>query len=725
MTGPTTFTAVLLATSLSAEGQPRATLPADGRTVVRRLLDQLASLGVGSVYVLVRPGSEASVEAACRGAGLAVTAVRTASVADDLRMLADLAASTSGTLVLGDAGVLTHREALAGLLSDPRVSSGVLCTTSPVAATETRSARGRVLSASSPFHSCRRPNGRFLDLIKVDRPDVGMVETVARRLSGLVADPPPLWEQEAERRQEDDPSVGALSLLLVGLVRSGTRVSNSYLGRLSWARPRTVEEADAAARALADVDEDRALLDSAVKSNDSFFTTFFVAPYSKFLARWCARLGLTPNLVTGFSTVLGLAAAVAYAQGDRLGLVLGAVLLQLSFTFDCVDGQLARYTRRFSRLGAWLDAFFDRGKEYAVYAGLAVGGVALGQAHIWELAAFTMVLQTVLRLFDFSWGAAQQDRIAELPHLPLEQPADVESGDVVSGGEDEAMHGIAADRPRDLRQVLRRGVFWAKRIFPLTIGERLALISITTAVGSPRAAFVAVLVWGSLAACYAMVARLVRSARMAGATAHRADPSPLQVYRDDGPLPARLGRLLPATPPVPLLTACGALALVAASVVVDQRSQWWLIAVAGVVLVVLAAPGAVRPPTYRFNWLVPGLIHAAEYVAILQLCRIGGVSGPVTYGFLAVLVFHHYDLVYRLAQQRVAPPSWVEAAGGGWPARLAFVLVVVAADVAVPAVAIATVVLALGYAAESVTSWLRFVGRAGAAPVAELEEAVP
>ena len=41
-----------------------------------------------------------------------------------------------------------------------------------------------------------------------------------------------------------------------------------------------------------------ARLDTAVKSVDGFFTTFFVSPYSKYIARWAARRGITPNPVT-------------------------------------------------------------------------------------------------------------------------------------------------------------------------------------------------------------------------------------------------------------------------------------------------------------------------------------------------------------------------------------------------------------------------------------------
>src|SRR5213076_1711230 len=109
-----------------------------------------------------------------------------------------------------------------------------------------------------------------------------------------------------------------------------------------------------------------------------FFTTFFVSPYSKYIARWAARRGLTPNFVTSVSMAVGVVAAACFALGSRAGLVAGAVLLQAAFTLDCVDGQLARYTRTFSKFGAWLDSIFDRTKEYAWFAGLAIGSTHAG-----------------------------------------------------------------------------------------------------------------------------------------------------------------------------------------------------------------------------------------------------------------------------------------------------------------------------------------------------------
>jgi phosphatidylglycerophosphate synthase len=53
---------------------------------------------------------------------------------------------------------------------------------------------------------------------------------------------------------------------------------------------------------------------------------------------------------------------------------------------DCADGQLARLTGTFSDLGGWLDAMFDRLKDYAVYAGdgwCANSPFPLEHRHLW------------------------------------------------------------------------------------------------------------------------------------------------------------------------------------------------------------------------------------------------------------------------------------------------------------------------------------------------------
>lgn len=229
---------------------------------------------------------------------------------------------------------------------------------------------------------------------------------------------------------------------------------------------------------MTDAQGERARLDAVVKAEDGFFTTFLVSPYSKYIVRWVAQRGATPNQITMLSLLLGVAAAGAFAVGTTPALLAGAVLLQMSFTADVVDGQLARYTQRYSDLGAWLDATFDRAKEYAVFAGLAYGGARMGGRGLWVLAGAALALQVVRHTTLFSFQTAAREAPAPALAARFEQ-----------------------------RPVLK----WLKRIVVLPIGERLALISVVAVLAGPRAVFLALLAWGLVALAYTTAGRLVRS----------------------------------------------------------------------------------------------------------------------------------------------------------------------------------------------------------------------
>ena len=157
----------------------------------------------------------------------------------------------------------------------------------------------------------------------------------------------------------------------------------SGLRRLFWARPLS-RRADRRAAAGADrraTTRTRSLLDSAVKAERRLLHHVLRQP----VLEVHRALGGAPraDAEPGHDALDGARAslaAAAFATGERAGLVAGAVLLQVAFTLDCVDGQLARYTRTFTKLGAWLDSIFDRGKEYVVFAGLAIGASAHGRS---------------------------------------------------------------------------------------------------------------------------------------------------------------------------------------------------------------------------------------------------------------------------------------------------------------------------------------------------------
>lgn len=278
-----------------------------------------------------------------------------------------------------------------------------------------------------------------------------------------------------------------------------------------------------------EIDEDRQRLDDAVKKADGFFATFAISSYSKHVVRLAARLGLSPNTITAGSLALAAGAAVAFGVGDRAAMVLGAVLLYLSFLFDCVDGQLARYTRRFSPFGGWLDATTDRVKESIVYAGLAAGAVlatpgdSVHAGDVWGLAVAALVLQVMRHMIDFSFkvrylrgaanpllGASLGERGTPAPR-PAAPPRPVEPAATPEPVEPAVTPAGATPQPSATARRVKRTIYWARKIVVLPIGERFALIGLTAAFTNARVTFLALLCWGSLAFCYTLAGRLLRS----------------------------------------------------------------------------------------------------------------------------------------------------------------------------------------------------------------------
>jgi phosphatidylglycerophosphate synthase len=447
--------------------------------------------------------------------GVSSEVLPSGGVAEQLLEVARLARSSTDGVLVGHADVITHDSVLGALLTDPRVGSGVLAAGERVGlpgAWGMRTDRGRVLSVASQYHSVSEPNNSFLGFVKVTGPAVEAMADAAERLAAIDWGP----------GVDDVPA-----LLTVGLVRSGVHLNQSFVGKLFWKRVSGADEVEPALRELSSYDEDKVQLDSAVKPVDGFFTTFFVSPYSKYIARWAARRGLTPNVVTTVSMAVGVAAACAFAVGSRAWLVVGAVLLQAAFTLDCVDGQLARYTLTFTKFGAWLDSVFDRGKEYVVFAGLAVGSSRAGDP-VWILAGAALTLQVLRHAFDFSFAASEQKEMGEAPQRPLDDPWDGAGSRPAAVADPPPAPSsrppspaAVSPEPAAATRILvgwRRlnrlpGLIWIKRMLPFPIGERFAAISITAALFTPRTTFTVLIVWGAVATAYTLGGRLLRSFR--------------------------------------------------------------------------------------------------------------------------------------------------------------------------------------------------------------------
>jgi phosphatidylglycerophosphate synthase len=98
--------------------------------------------------------------------------------------------------------------------------------------------------------------------------------------------------------------------------------------------------------------------------------------YMRKLSPWAtwvfARLGWSPNAVTVAFIVCGLAAGAVVAFGGLGTAIAGAVLIQAYLLFDCSDGELARWSKRFSVSGVYLDGIGHYLGEAALLVGLGV-----------------------------------------------------------------------------------------------------------------------------------------------------------------------------------------------------------------------------------------------------------------------------------------------------------------------------------------------------------------
>jgi hypothetical protein len=363
-----------------------------------------------------------------------------------------------------------------------------------------RIGKSRVVSIGTATHKVTRPNAVLLGPMQISTRNAPVLAETCRELADM-----------ADTFGESDDLV---QLIAFGLVRKGVSVGIRGRRDLFFRRVSTQEEANEAGTEMSGMNEDRARLNHAVKGADGFFTTYFVSTYSRFIARWAARRGLTPNQVTLISIALGIAAAACFATGDRPWMIAGGVLIYFAFVFDCVDGQVARYARKFGVLGAWLDATFDRFKEYVVFAGLSIGWVVSGNSDdIWILALAAIGLQSVRHLLDFSFGISNRrsKAPAQLPTLPLTAADDRDLRRALVARKEERKQGIRGLLKMWSKAGKYRAVHWARKMIVFPIGERFAAIAITAALFDARITFLTLVIWGTVAATYTLTGRLMRS----------------------------------------------------------------------------------------------------------------------------------------------------------------------------------------------------------------------
>jgi hypothetical protein len=314
----------------------------------------------------------------------------------------------------------------------------------------TRVAQGRITGASSGFHEVGYGNHTFLGLIRLSQTQRPAILDVLHKV-------------------KDTKHPGyALDLVLVALVRAALVVAPAEVVGAPFIRSSNSEEREATKREIESLNDARLRLKLANRANDGFFSVFFLRKISKLFTWAAVRLKMTPNQVTLISFAVGLYSAYQFSMGTFWSIFAGAVLLQLSIIIDCVDGELARYTRQFSELGAWLDAITDRIKEYLVFFGLAYGAAKDGR-DLWIPAIAMMLLQTFRHISDYNFARINKIRSSQLEPLDFEIQND---------------GFIATEYEKKTRLE-----YWSKKAVQFPIGERWLVISASSVIGGAAFTF--------------------------------------------------------------------------------------------------------------------------------------------------------------------------------------------------------------------------------------------
>ncbi|MDE5567173.1 MAG: CDP-alcohol phosphatidyltransferase family protein [Muribaculaceae bacterium] len=114
----------------------------------------------------------------------------------------------------------------------------------------------------------------------------------------------------------------------------------------------------------------------------------FYRPIGYAWACLAKRLGVTPNAITIASIFIGIGAGIAFYFPQMWINVIGMLLLIWANSFDSADGQLARMTKQYSRLGRILDGLSGDFWFAAIYIAICLRENMTSQffsAHHWAI----------------------------------------------------------------------------------------------------------------------------------------------------------------------------------------------------------------------------------------------------------------------------------------------------------------------------------------------------
>jgi phosphatidylglycerophosphate synthase len=163
------------------------------------------------------------------------------------------------------------------------------------------------------------------------------------------------------------------------------------------------------------------------RSEESWAGRVYLRRLSPHLTRLLAPTRVSPDAVTCAMIAVGILAAAALSVPGVITAVAAVLLIQVQILFDCVDGELARWRRRFSARessarGVYLDHLGHFVTETLLPVGLGIRADG-GWDAIGTYTTLGLVV-ALLALFVRASGALVYATRAETGLAPLPDPAD-------------------------------------------------------------------------------------------------------------------------------------------------------------------------------------------------------------------------------------------------------------------------------------------------------------
>jgi phosphatidylglycerophosphate synthase len=135
---------------------------------------------------------------------------------------------------------------------------------------------------------------------------------------------------------------------------------------------------------------------------ENLYVYFVMRPLSWLPTLACLRLGITANGATWIGLLIGLAACAAFAFGGDAAFLAGALLYNLFFLFDHIDGNIARWHRKTNHYGKFIDGVFGAVLVMLLLLAMGYGLARAGEEpiHRWgSLLAFAAASAITFRFY--------------------------------------------------------------------------------------------------------------------------------------------------------------------------------------------------------------------------------------------------------------------------------------------------------------------------------------